>query len=85
MFFRSSDRCVPFLAASFAFKQPSETAGSLTFPTKVTNVVPGDFNYDGKLDLLVMSEKKTGGWSERASALNIELYLQDAATGRIGK
>lgn len=29
---------------------------TITHPSKVYNVVPGDMTYDGKLDLLVMSE-----------------------------
>ena len=34
---------------------------SITFhhPSKVYNVVPGDFTHNGKLDLLVMSEGST--------------------------
>lgn len=28
-------------------------------PTKIVNVVPGDFTHDGKLDILVMSQSHT--------------------------
>ena len=36
--------------------QPSTT---FHHPSKVYNVVPGDFTHNGKLDLLVMSEGST--------------------------
>lgn len=29
---------------------------------KIINVVPADFNHDGRLDLLVMYEDRQGGW-----------------------
>ena len=31
-------------------------------PFVVTNLVPGDFDYDGRLDLLLMGEENPGGW-----------------------
>jgi integrin alpha FG-GAP repeat containing protein 1 len=41
--------------------------------------VPGDFNYDGRLDLLVMSENDEGGWWTEAKELDLRVYLQDDA------
>ncbi|KAL7415849.1 hypothetical protein BDY24DRAFT_380292 [Mrakia frigida] len=59
--------------ASFSYRKTPET---LEFHSKAQNVVPGDFNYDGKLDLLVMLEHNEGWWNE-ASALEIQIYTQD--------
>lgn len=42
---------------------------------KVVNVVPGDFNNDGRLDLLVMSE---GG---RQGETDIAVYFSDLQGG----
>ncbi len=40
---------------SGAFKF-QEIPGKLTIPEPIINIVPGDFNYDGRLDLLVFSQ-----------------------------
>ena len=29
---------------------------------KILNVIPGDYNHDGRLDLLIMTEDRNGGW-----------------------
>ncbi|KAG9010523.1 hypothetical protein FRB94_010289 [Tulasnella sp. JGI-2019a] len=42
----------------------------LHFPTKVLNVVPGDFTHDGKLDLLVMSVS-----SDSSNQISMGMYL----------
>lgn len=34
----------------------------LKAPWIITNVVPGDYDYDGRLDLLLMGEDNPGGW-----------------------
>lgn len=41
------------LARSDAFR--FRKSSTLSHPTRIYNVVPGDMTYDGKLDLLVMS------------------------------
>lgn len=70
------------LSAAFSF---SRGAGSLALPTKVASVVPGDFNYDGKLDLLVLSEAESDDWWSKSAALKMEVYLQDPETGKLGQ
>lgn len=41
----------------------------------MTNVVPGDFNNDGRLDLLVMSE------GQNRDELDMTVYLSDLLGG----
>ena len=40
---------------------------------KIVNVVPGDFNYDGRLDVLLMSKTNPGSWWDD-NVLHIHLY-----------
>ena len=42
----------------------------------VTNVVPGDFDYDGKLDLLLMGQQNPGSWWGEDGTLDIQVHLQ---------
>lgn len=44
----------------------------------ITNVVPGDFNYDGRLDLLLMGGKNPGGWWGDDETVEMAVYLQSA-------
>ncbi|GAA6047594.1 hypothetical protein JCM3770_001581 [Rhodotorula araucariae] len=44
----------------------------------ITNVVPGDFNYDGRLDLLLMGGKNPGGWWGRDDDTDMQVYIQHA-------
>ena len=44
-------------------------------PSKIRNVIPGDYNQDGKLDILVVSE------GSRSSELAIQVYLGRAEGG----
>ncbi|GAA5896345.1 hypothetical protein JCM8208_001852 [Rhodotorula glutinis] len=44
----------------------------------VTNVVPGDFNYDGRVDLLVMGGSNPGGWWGSDDDIDMRVYLQHA-------
>ncbi|KDE06538.1 hypothetical protein MVLG_03187 [Microbotryum lychnidis-dioicae p1A1 Lamole] len=41
----------------------------------ITNIVPGDFDYDGRLDLLLMGGSKPGGWWGH-DELAIKVFLQ---------
>jgi len=53
--------------------KPSHT---LTTTRKIINVIPGDFNHDGRLDLLIMSEEKKGSWwNGEKSRTMIEVHL----------
>ena len=53
--------------------KPSHTIAS---SSKILNVIPGDFDHDGRLDLLMMSEEKEGSWwkGER-SRLRMQVHL----------
>lgn len=45
----------------------------------VVNVVPGDYNYDGKLDLLLMGQENPGSWwGEDADETRMQVYLQES-------
>lgn len=35
---------------------------SVELNRKILNVIPGDYNHDGRLDLLIMTEERNGGW-----------------------
>ncbi|WVQ82354.1 hypothetical protein IAT38_004482 [Cryptococcus sp. DSM 104549] len=53
---------------------PSHT---LTLSSAISNIVPGDFNHDGHLDLLVMygSADDGGWWGGKTSRLGMEVFL----------
>lgn len=42
----------------------------------VTNVVPGDFDHDGRVDLLVVGGKNPGGWWGSDQETDMQVYLQ---------
>lgn len=44
----------------------------------ITNVVPGDYNYDGRLDLLLMGRKNPGGWWGDDETTEMQVYLQQS-------
>lgn len=69
-----SDHLVFARPGSFSYRKTSD---NLHFSSKVHNIVPGDFNYDGKLDLLVMLEHDDGGWWSESTALDLRVYIQD--------
>lgn len=56
----------------YAWNERTETVIKTKGDFVVTNVVPGDFNRDGRLDLLVMGEQHPG-WSKETDML---VYLQ---------
>lgn len=60
-------------------------ADSLSLSKKVLNVVPGDYNHDGRLDLLVMTEERNGGWwgGEKVK-VEMQVHL-GAETGGFGQ
>ncbi|KAI7866537.1 hypothetical protein BDF14DRAFT_1812406 [Spinellus fusiger] len=42
---------------TFTFTPPKQVSQLYTKDIKITTIVPGDYNYDGKLDVLVMGQK----------------------------
>ncbi|KAM0792309.1 hypothetical protein ACM66B_004996 [Microbotryomycetes sp. NB124-2] len=42
----------------------------------IVNVVPGDYDYDGRLDLLLMGSKNPGGWWGSEETLDMQVLLQ---------
>ncbi|KAK8864374.1 hypothetical protein IAR55_001622 [Kwoniella newhampshirensis] len=60
---------------------PSHT---LSLSSKILNVVPGDYNHDGKLDLLVMYEDEADGggwWGGKVDRLGMEVFLGGGDNG----
>ena len=61
--------------------RPSST---LTLSSPILNAVPGDYNHDGKLDLLVMYEEgEKGGWwnDNKAEKTGMQVYLGGGDNG----
>lgn len=52
-----------------------EQSASFRHPQKVYNVVPGDFNNDGRLDVLVMSQ------SQKQDETSMAVYFSDLQGG----
>lgn len=50
----------------------SPIANTIRQKTIITNIVPGDFNYDGNLDMLVMSQPNPG---QSNSEIKLTLYF----------
>ena len=50
-----------YLLDAYTF-QAVPGAGPIQAPYIITNIVPGDYDYDGRLDLLLMGEDSPGGW-----------------------
>ncbi|KAL9936040.1 hypothetical protein V8E36_004882 [Tilletia maclaganii] len=65
--------------AAFAFK--ADPASSISAPSGqvIANVVPGDFDYDGRLDVLLMTQAKSR--SSSMDELRHGLYLGQASGG----
>jgi integrin alpha FG-GAP repeat containing protein 1 len=61
------------------FKYTPAPSPPITSTFVITNVVPGDFNYDGRLDLLVMGEDNPEGWW--SGELKMELWTGDGKGG----
>jgi integrin alpha FG-GAP repeat containing protein 1 len=53
---------------------------NLSLSQPVINVVPGDFNHDGKLDVLVMMQE-AGGWWGQSDMTIMGVYLGGSADG----
>ncbi|OWT41807.1 hypothetical protein C362_00168 [Cryptococcus neoformans Bt1] len=59
---------------------PSHT---LSLSERIINVIPGDYNHDGHLDLLLMYDKSEGGgwWGSKAERLGMGVYLGGGPDG----
>ncbi|GAA5911051.1 hypothetical protein JCM6882_006862 [Rhodosporidiobolus microsporus] len=62
----------------YEFVEAVETRVRTPSDFVVVNVVPGDFNYDGKLDVLLMGGKNPGGWWGNDETTEMLVYLQQA-------
>ena len=56
-----ADATMAASTAAYTFKAAPD-ARPVTAPFVVTNVVPGDFDYDGRLDMLLMGQDSPAGW-----------------------
>ncbi|EIW70623.1 hypothetical protein TREMEDRAFT_28893 [Tremella mesenterica DSM 1558] len=56
---------------------------SVTLSSNIINVVPGDYNHDGQLDLLVMYEDKSDGgwWGGDKIRLGMQVYIGGGVDG----
>ncbi|CEQ39850.1 SPOSA6832_01410, partial [Sporobolomyces salmonicolor] len=61
---------------AYEWKEATETRIRTKGDFVITNVVPGDFNYDGKLDVLLMGGKNPGGWWGADETTDMQVYLQ---------
>ncbi|GAA5984638.1 hypothetical protein JCM11641_004548 [Rhodosporidiobolus odoratus] len=69
---------------AYTFNEQPHTAIRTKSDFVVTNVVPGDFNYDGRLDVLLMGGKNPGGWWGNDEETEMLVYLQQP-TGTFGE
>lgn len=42
--------------------EPVPYAQGIQAPWTITNIVPGDYDYDGRLDILLMGQEAPDGW-----------------------
>lgn len=60
---------------SYTFKLSPAPAIQAPSNYKITNIIPSDFDYDGRLDLLVMSQANpNGGWWSDDQLLHLHFY-----------
>ncbi|WRT66340.1 uncharacterized protein IL334_003295 [Kwoniella shivajii] len=59
------------------------SAHTLTLSSSISNVIPGDYNHDGRLDLLVMyaQEEDGGWWGSKDEKLGMDVYLGGGKDG----
>ncbi|WWC70229.1 uncharacterized protein I206_104179 [Kwoniella pini CBS 10737] len=59
------------------------SAHTLTLSSTISNIVPGDYNHDGHLDLLVMYVQNDDGgwWGSKNEKLGMEIFLGGAEDG----
>lgn len=63
--------------SAYSWQEQSKTAIRTESDFIIVNIVPGDYNYDGRLDLLLMGSKNPNGWGWGDSdTLDMQVYLQ---------
>jgi integrin alpha FG-GAP repeat containing protein 1 len=63
-------------------KSRYKSSHTIASSSKIVNVIPGDFDHDGRLDLLVMSEEKEGSWWKgEKSRIRMQVHLGDEGSG----
>ena len=81
VFYLSSDQRTVTLytwdRTTYSFQSRPETSVRTKSDFVIVNVVPGDFNYDGRLDLLLMGSKNPGGWWGDDETLDMQIFLQN--------
>lgn len=82
LFYLSSDQrsisVYTWSRTAYEWKEKPESRIRTKSDFIIVNVVPGDFNYDGRLDVLLMGEKNPGGWWGEDETLQMQVYLQGA-------
>ncbi|KAK0567574.1 hypothetical protein OC844_000157 [Tilletia horrida] len=70
-----------------AFTFRSSPASAITAPSgqTIVNVVPGDFDYDGRLDVMLMTQSKSGRSAALTDELRLGLYLGQPGGGFASK
>lgn len=62
---------------AYSWTERIETRIRTTADFIITNVVPNDYNYDGRLDVLLMGSKDPGSWWGAEDKLEMLVYLQE--------
>ncbi|KAM0754773.1 hypothetical protein T439DRAFT_309573 [Meredithblackwellia eburnea MCA 4105] len=80
IFFLSSDQrsisVFEWDRQAYQFKERSDARIRTSADFIITNIVPADLNYDGRLDLLVMGQANPDGWWGSDDTLKMQAYLQ---------
>lgn len=64
--------------SSFKFIESSNSRITTPSDFIITNVAPGDYNYDGRLDLLLMGSKNPNSWWGSDAHLDMRIHLQQS-------
>lgn len=64
--------------AAYKFLEQKQTRIRTNADFVIVNVVPGDYNYDGRLDLLLMGRKNPGAWYGSDETTEMQVHYQRA-------
>lgn len=82
VFFLSSDQrslsVYEWDREAYEFRERVESRIHTASSFIIVNVVPGDYDYDGRLDVLLMGESNPGGWWGKDDSLEMQVYLQQS-------